>query len=296
MCETAENVKGTIRIIEEYCLKFDIILNGKKTVWMRIGEKPLIHPISKERLCRPCTGEEKFTAAGVNLEKVYKFKFLGMTVTSDNNDSFHLEHRKAIAKMGSNDLDKIGLKNSLLEPEVKGLLLQTLIRSKLSYGLENIELTESMKKSLITFEANIIKKYFNLPRRAYTTPLLQIAKVRPLDEALEARRLNMIMQLISNPLTSDILVSGELNNYSKTLAEIGFNHNDQTTTLVNRNQLASICLNRINKINQERQHAAKSLLAQAVEKLMKNDTRDNNRLIRYMLHAENGFRDEVGIG
>ena len=68
------------------------------------------------------------------------------------------------------------------------------------------------------------------------------------------------------------------------------------TTLANKNQLASICLTRINAIKQEKQHATMSLLAQAVKKLMENDTRDNNRLIRYMLHAENKFRDEVGIG
>jgi hypothetical protein len=293
---TQVGVRGIISIVESFCSKYDILLNGKKTVWMKLGEKPLTHPISKEKVCRSKQADENFFAGGVPIEKVYKFKFLGMIVTSDNSSKYHIEHRKQIARFGSSDLDKIGLKNSLLDPEMKGMLIQTLIRSKLSYGLENIELSQSSLKSLERFENNIIKSYFNLPRRSYTKPVLEIANVRPLGEAVEARRINMVLQLLSNELTQEILMSDKPHNYSRTLAELGFIQKKEESMIANKNRLASLCLTRIKEIHEKRQRQTKSILAQAIEKLMKHDTRDNNRLIRYMLHAENDFRNVMGIG
>jgi len=295
MCETSEEVKKTIQIVEKFCQKYDILLNGKKTVWMKLGEKPLVHPISKERMCKPSLPEENFVAAGVGIEKVYKFKFLGMTVTSDDNCKQHLDQRRLAAGMGGSDLDKIGLKNSMLDPEMKGLLLQTMIRTKLCYGLENVELNESAIKNLERLEGNIIKRYFNLPRRSYTTPILEVAGIRPLREAIESRRLSMLMQLLSNTLTLNIIMNGETN-YSKTIAELGYVNDESLSPLMNKNRLVGMCLEKIKAIKDRSLNKTKSLIAQAIEKLLKNDTRDNNKLIRFIAHAENGLRDIDGIG
>ena len=49
------------------------------------------------------------------MDKIYSFKFLGMYVTSDGDDK-------------AKELDKLGLKNSLLDPEIKGLMLQSPVK------------------------------------------------------------------------------------------------------------------------------------------------------------------------
>ena len=38
ICEKPEDVQAVIRIVEAFCEREDIQLNGKKTVWMKLGE------------------------------------------------------------------------------------------------------------------------------------------------------------------------------------------------------------------------------------------------------------------
>ena len=49
-CRTPEDVRACIEIVEDFCSKEDIILNGKKTAWMKLGEKPLVHTITKKKV------------------------------------------------------------------------------------------------------------------------------------------------------------------------------------------------------------------------------------------------------
>ncbi len=134
-----------------------------------------------------------------------------------------------------------------------------------------------------------------MPRRSYTSPILEIACVRPLREAIESRRISALLQFLTNELTQKLILSGETN-YSKTIAELGFIYDEELTMLANKNQLVSMCLERLKVINEQKNKTTKSLIAQAVEQLLRNDTKDNHRLVRTILHAENGFRDIVGIG
>ena len=62
------------------------------------------------------------------MDIMYSFKFLGMYVTSDGDDKYHIDKRKTLAIMSAKELDKLGLKNSLLDPEIKGLMLQSLVK------------------------------------------------------------------------------------------------------------------------------------------------------------------------
>jgi hypothetical protein len=207
ICETAEGVREVTRIVETFCHKNDILLNGKKSVWMKMGEKPLKHPITKVKVPRLETPNEIFYAAGTKMDKIYNFKFLGMHVTSDDDDNFHISKRKALAIMAAKELDKIGLKNSLLDPEMKGLMIQSLVRSKLSYGMENATITRSTLNGLETFENNMIKKYFNVSKKSYTKPLLEIANVKPFSDSIKIRKYSAIVQLLSNNLTGSVVLN-----------------------------------------------------------------------------------------
>ena len=62
------------------------------------------------------------------------------------------------------ELDKLSLKNSYLQPEIKGLMIQALVRSRLLYGMETCHISEDAVDTLEKFENNIMKDYVNLPR------------------------------------------------------------------------------------------------------------------------------------
>jgi hypothetical protein len=295
IAETPSGVKAVTQIVEQFCLKNDILLNGKKSVWMKLGEKPFKHPITKVKLPRPELEAENFYAAGVKMEKIYSFKFLGMHVTSDGDDNFHIEKRKAIASMAAKELDKIGLKNSLLDPEIKGMMAQSLVRTKLSYGLENATMTPTTIQKLETFENNIIKKYFNVSRKSYTAPLLEIAKVRPLSDSIKIRKYNTIVQMLSNNLTGSIILRNNEHIHSDTIKSLGSVANEPNV-LKKRNGIIGECLSKIAEINMVHQNKTKSNFTLALEHLLRNNTSENQKLVQFMLHAKNGMREAIGIG
>jgi hypothetical protein len=66
----------------------------------------------------------------IKMDKIYNFKFLGIHVTSDGDVNFHIDKRKPLAIIAAKELEKIGLKNALLDTEMKGLMIQSLARSK----------------------------------------------------------------------------------------------------------------------------------------------------------------------
>ena len=160
---TPEQVKTCINIIESFCKKEDITLNGKKSVWMKLGEKPRFHPISKMAVPRPPEANVTFTAAGQAIEKVYAFKYLGYIITSDGKLNMHIEKRKKAANMPKRELDKMNLKSSNLLPEIKGLMIQALARSRLLYGMESCQMNEDNLDKLETFENNITKNTSTCP-------------------------------------------------------------------------------------------------------------------------------------
>ena len=61
-----------------------------------------------------------------------------------------------MSNLAKKELDKLKLKNMTIDPEIKGLMIQTLVRSKLIFGMENASVAPSMIEKIASFEANII--------------------------------------------------------------------------------------------------------------------------------------------
>jgi hypothetical protein len=260
-----------------------------------MGEKPLKHPISKVKVPRAEAPDEYFYAAGTKMDKIYSFKFLGMHVTSDGDDKYHMDKRKVLAIMAAKELDKLGLKNSLLDPEIKGLMIQSLVRSKLSYGLENAIIPASTLKKLEVFENNMLKKYFNVSKKSYSKPLLEIARVKPFSDSIKIRKFSAIVQLLSNNLTSAVILSSNDHIHGETikaLGEIAYETNKQKK----RNGIVAGCLKAINDINEMHKSKVKSNFTLVIEHLLRNNSQENQRLVQFVLHAKNGMREAVSIG
>lgn len=291
VCETIEDVIKSVAIIESFCDKEDIILNGKKTVWMKLGEKPLIHPITKKRVPKPAENNERFVAGKALLNKVYDFKYLGYIVTSDNRNMAHVEKRKQVALMAKTELNKIDLKNALLDPEIKGMMIQTLVRSRLLYGLENCCISEDTIDKLQTFENNILKEYLGVPRQSYSTPLLDIVKVKPLKDALAIRRYSLLLQLITNELTTKVILSNIEHEHYTLVTECGYQNEDSMDPIAKRNKIASACLSSIKQIREANKNETLDAYTKAIDYLMRHNTADNRKLIKFMLHSKNKLRD-----
>ena len=260
---------------------------------MKIGEKPLVHPISKKKMPKPIGPGEKFLAGGVEVEKVYSFKYLGYIVTSDDSNKEHIEKRKQVENMAKQELNKLNLKNMVLEAEVKGLMIQTLIRSKLIFCLENASVVPSTIEKLATFESNIIKEYMGVARRSYTTPILQAANIKSFGRALSIRKFSMLLQLITNDLTCALVLQGEDSNYSTVITESGYLSLASDNEQQRRIKIASCCLNSIHFLKTEHKNQERDLLCQATEFLLKKPSHRNTRILKYLLHSKNKMRDVI---
>ena len=290
ICETVNDAKEVIKIVEKFCEKEDIQLNGKKTVWMKLGENPLTHIITKKASPKPPNDDEIFVANGVAIEKVYEFKYLGYILTSNDKQQVHIDRRKQFAAMAKNDLNKIGLKNEYLRPEIKGQLIQEQVRSRLTYGLENCLMSENMVGKLESYENNIFKEYLGLSKSCYSTPILDIIKIKPLSHALAIRRYSFLRQIISNDLTNQILHSGIEHNLYTLVTQCGYENKTGDNPRERDNEISFNALCSIREIRKQHREKNMDNYTKAIEYLLNHNTRDNHKLLRFMLMAKNNIR------
>ncbi len=152
ICESIENTKECIGIIEAYCLKFGITINAKKTNLLRLNETATI--VEGKETPKPPLSNEDFTIGGTLLEKVLSFKYLGVWIQSNNSNLIHIKKRKQAGYAALNNCSKLGLENTL-ELEIKGTLISTYIRPRIVYGLEAISANSNDESQLIKMEGNL---------------------------------------------------------------------------------------------------------------------------------------------
>ncbi len=86
-------------------------------------------------------------------------------------------------------------------------MIQALVRSRLLYGMESCQMNEDSLDKLETFENNITKEYVNVSRRSYSDPILKALNMKPLRESLAIRRYSMLIQLLNNNFTMEIVLN-----------------------------------------------------------------------------------------
>jgi hypothetical protein len=203
ICESIENTKECIGIIEAYRLKFGITINAKKTNWMRLNETASI--VEGKETPKPPLSNEDFTMGGTLLEKVSSFKYLGVWIQSTNSNLIHIKKRKQAGYAALNNCSKLGLENDTLELEIKGTLLSTYIRPRIVYGLEAISANSNDESQLIKMEGNLIKMILKIKTKSYSEPLYYTLGITSLVTSIEKIRLSFLKQLISNSLTKEIV-------------------------------------------------------------------------------------------
>ena len=201
--DTAEKMKKLIRLIEHFCRLEGLILNASKTKWMKLNEP--MYEIQGRPIVRPATMEEKFMLNNSQIEKVDQIKFLGAWTTCNGTNKQHIQRRVKAAYSALTTLKDMGFFRQDLNANVKGSLLQTFVRPRLTYAVEALGLSKDEKKTLVRVEGNTLKKALEVPRTSYSTELYHAVGMTSLSLALEKRSISFTRQLITNSLTSKII-------------------------------------------------------------------------------------------
>ena len=176
---TIKKLNAALRIVSDYCSQYDIIINQKKTEWMKLGERvPLDGSVPD-----PLEGEEVIFG-GKSIKKVNKFKFLGFWIRPNVSNKEHLKRRKAAAMSVIGQLNSLGLNHDKTDPEGRGTLIQAFVRPRLLYATENCALTKSDVAELVTFEAFIVKHSYGLAGKSMNTPLIAALGITSLERQI----------------------------------------------------------------------------------------------------------------
>jgi hypothetical protein len=200
----AEHMHKVISVVVEYCLKYDIVINEKKTQWMKVGDPVRENAQGRPIVCPACEGED-FKINGSLIEKVDRFKLLGVWTMSNGSNREHVTRRLRAAYAPIPGLNELGLNDPKTAPEIIGTLISTYVRPRLLYGTEAIEMNGQETDDLIKCEARIIKRAMDLPNNCHNSELYEIIGITPPGWAMKKRKISFFMQLIENKITRDLL-------------------------------------------------------------------------------------------
>ena len=94
-CNSYEDLQQVIPIFLKYCENFDILVNAKKTLWMRMGDE-IRYDENNKRIIIPPTEREKFIINNISLAKTDRFKFLGFWMLANGGNREHIKKRTAM--------------------------------------------------------------------------------------------------------------------------------------------------------------------------------------------------------
>ena len=269
---TVDDLNVCIGIIEKYCALYDISINAKKTKWMRFGEaKSIIDPLIKIN--------------GDVLEKVNFFKFLGVIIESNGSYKMHLDKRRSLFMTGLGEIQRLGINKSYVPIGMKALLFTSLVRSKLTYGLETLKMSDSkVKKLLARLETSAIKTACGLNQRSKSTALLYGMGITPISLYLVKRKISFILQLLKNQATSELITNGIHMSISDTLEKLNV-HPSHLELGVDRYRgfIRSTCVNKLETIKITEKIIRGSDLVLAVNYLLKHAKPDNVDTLQYLL-------------
>ena len=155
-CTNRAKAEKMLEIISKFCDIHDITINVKKTKWMAINTQ----------------SKKPFYLNGDIIEKVSEFKLLGFIICDNLSHKKHVKKRRAMCIGAVKDLDILGFTDHIASSKMKSLCYSSLARSKLMYGMENVNIGPNELKNLKTFDANFIKRANGLSTRSRSTALL----------------------------------------------------------------------------------------------------------------------------
>jgi hypothetical protein len=285
ICDSIASMVALIKLIETFCSKEGLLLNAKKTQWMKLNET--VYEINGKPLIRPPMMGEDFTMNGTRIEKVDRFKFLGAWILSNGSNKLHILKRTQAAYAAVSNIAKLGFYDDNLDNTVKASLLQTFVRPRLMYGTEACLLSKDEEKTLIRVEGNLLKKGIGISKCSYSTELYHAVGLSSLDYAIRKRKISFVTQLINNPITKRIL---ETDAFARRQILSNFGYEIISSSTLEDSAIRKSCTEKLNDMKAEK----RKLDSCKFTKLVKNRLlyRDREKgMLEFLLHKIHAFRD-----
>lgn len=287
---SSDDMHKAIATIVKYCLKYDIIINELKTQWLKIGD-PVRESESGVPIVRPAMPQEDFKINGKIIEKVDRFKLLGIWTMSNGSHRTHITKRIKAAYAPVPGLNELGLNDPKMDPRIIGTLISSYVRPRLLYGSEAIELNEQEMRDLIVCEGKIIKRAMNIPYNCYNTQLYEMLEIQSPAWAMKKRKITFLKQLLENKITSKMLITRRTA-MDYTLYIIGAGDQGSLSDKDYIAKLLQMCNSEISRINALENEQSMSDYTKVLRNLWRNREEDDNEdTLMLMFKSKNKMRE-----
>lgn len=182
MGNTVASVKELFNKVEKETLRMGLIVNEEKTKYMCINRQK-----RRDRL------GQNVSINNYNFERVEQFKYLGATVTADNNITEEIKGRVQSANRCVYSLKDL-FKSKTLTRYSKLKVYTTVIRPILTYGCETWTITKDNEEKFRRFERKILRKIFG----GYCDPTTSQYRIRTNAEIKELYGNSDIVQYVKS--------------------------------------------------------------------------------------------------
>jgi hypothetical protein len=148
---------------------------------------------------------------GNQINRVYSVRILGYILSCDLKNAMHMEKRKTCLNIVTAKLAMLSFTSNHLHPKVKAQLFKSYIRPVITFGCENMSLTDIDINIFKRLEGNSIKRMLKIPTRCHSTDLMDALDIEPTKSFCLRMKIKFVIRLASNSFTYHMLDKMVLN-------------------------------------------------------------------------------------
>jgi hypothetical protein len=137
--------------------------------------------------------------------RVYSVRILGYVLSCDLKNTMHMEKRKICLNVVTAKLALLSFTSNHLHPKVKAQLFKSYIRPVITFGCENLSLTDIDNNIFKRLEGNSIKRMLKIPTRCHSTDLMDALDIEPTKNFCLRMKIKFVIRLASNVFTYQML-------------------------------------------------------------------------------------------
>ena len=199
---TVPGLQQLIDICYHYSMKWRFVFGITKTQCMISGKLPFMY--------KPlwCLGSQS-----INISE--SVEILGTIFSSSMSSNLHVDNRIQACRRAMYSLTAIGCSYPGLSTDVKMHLYRSVGFPSLLYGLETISLNQTLKKSMESAQASLLKNILGFSKRSHHSNLLHAVKIDSVESSVNRAVLSLWWRIYQVDGPARLLCNALLNEFVK---------------------------------------------------------------------------------
>jgi hypothetical protein len=278
MSDDKVKLQQMLNIVENYCDKWEIKINAKKTQYIKFGA-------SKN------DKRHRLTLDGLRIERVNKIKYLGVWLDGSIKAAEQIDEKVINAISAFNSMRKVGIADKETSAVLKSFLYKVYCRPILYYGVENLKLIKNDEKKIQSTEATLIKYALNLSKTSRTTKLILAMNLEPAAHRIQQIKLNFFKRILKNQFTAELtekLIEGIGPNNEKRMLKnslIGFLVQSLGREVLNRDERVDLISQRLGELKETRKESMRCGVVDSIRTCLEQRGEKMDKILKLLVQS-----------